>query len=269
MISHLNISGEKIFFKKYNSGKKNVLLIHGLAIDSTIWEKIIPLLKKFQVICLDLPGYGLNADNPRNADLESQALFIDNFVKAYGQINSVIGYSFGGRVVYEYFKKYNPSVEHLIIIAAPFFNTLFMRINSVFLNYLSRNNYLASKAYFIGTTFPVFHFILKKWNVINLNNRELIKNIKVKLRAGNSYSKIIKNLASVSKKSKNNPVDTIATLDYIYGEKDGSATLKMIKERIKQDKSGRLIVLKNSYHLIPLEFPEKVVSIIKNIITVK
>lgn len=84
-----------------------LLLVHGFGFDSTIWNKIKPLLiPHYKVITVDLPGFG---DSPfdKNASLDSLAKSIDSLL-IYLEISKLVlvGHSMGGYIAAAYHSRY-------------------------------------------------------------------------------------------------------------------------------------------------------------------
>lgn len=267
MVSSIQINSERIYFREFNKGKKTLLLIHGFAIESSIWKYVLPHLNNYRIICFDLVGYGLNANSGRNADIKSQARFLHDFIQSYGKIDCLIGYSFGGRVLYDYLKYYHEKTKKIMIVAVPFFPLqLSYKLISLFLRFFTINGLLAKFALYLGTTGPVYIRILMSWRITDLNNRRLIKETVNMIRSGNDPVKIIKCIADVFNSGPDGNIKYQGDLTYVYGNADGTATIAMANNKIIDDKIGKLFIIKKSGHLMPLEKPEKLAEIIKFVI---
>ena len=267
MVSSIQIKNIKVYYLDLNKGRKTLLLIHGFAIDSTIWGRILPSLKHFHIICLDLPGYGLNTSNPRNADAKGQAQFLDEFMQVYGNIDCILGYSYGARVLYEYCKNFKQKAKKIIIVAAPFFqiSISYILIRQLLRLFLS-NFYLSKAAIYLGTTYPIYRMILKSWGITNMQNKSIIFETIQMIRRGNDPIKIMQSIADVFIPCTDGIMNYSGELTYVYGDMDGSATIPMVNRRIKSDQKGQLTTIRDAYHLIPLEVPEQLVKIIKTIV---
>src|SRR5437867_1327831 len=121
----LTIDKRIIYYEQYGTDRKTLLLLHGFGIGSGIWNEIPTLLsKKYTVITLDLPGYGLNGELKGYHTLEDQTQFVAEFIKKHDTIHYLAGYSFGGRVSYELTQIQNPpSLDKVVMIGAPFFES--------------------------------------------------------------------------------------------------------------------------------------------------
>jgi 3-oxoadipate enol-lactonase len=87
---HLEATGE---------GPPTVLLLHSLALDSTIWSDIVPLISGFcRVLRCDLPGHGWSREVPVSS-VEAMADAIADALRARGEGPIVVwGMSLGGNV---------------------------------------------------------------------------------------------------------------------------------------------------------------------------
>ncbi|GHF99650.1 pimeloyl-ACP methyl ester esterase BioH [Thalassotalea marina] len=98
-----------------------LVLIHGWGLNAGVWQ---PLAKKlasdFEVITIDLPGYGLNIDNvPTSYELVS---ITEQIKLAVGKPAVYLGWSLGGLVATELAKQYKNDVMALVTVASsPYF----------------------------------------------------------------------------------------------------------------------------------------------------
>lgn len=65
-MSYINIDDRRIYYEIHESIMRDagtLLLVHGMGLDSTLWERIIPLLReKYRVVVCDLRGHGQSDD---------------------------------------------------------------------------------------------------------------------------------------------------------------------------------------------------------------
>ena len=107
----------KIHVQTYGEGKPLVLL-HGFLLSSTYWEKLIPkLLKKNQVITIDLPGHGKSECISEIHSMELMAEVV-NYVLEKLNIKkaSFIGHSMGGYIALAFTEKHESKVETLVLL---------------------------------------------------------------------------------------------------------------------------------------------------------
>lgn len=89
----------KLKFSSFGSGSV-LVFIHGWGVNSAVWQPIIePLAKHYQVITIDLPGFGINSDvQLADYSLVNIAKLI---VQSIGRPAVYIGWSLGGLVATE------------------------------------------------------------------------------------------------------------------------------------------------------------------------
>ncbi|MCP3941832.1 MAG: alpha/beta hydrolase [Desulfobacteraceae bacterium] len=113
-----DISGNKIVY--YSQGKgEPIVLIHGITTYSFIWQKIVPLLiKKYNVISLDLPGCG-DSDKPLNTDysIKNHAMLFNEFVTKIGlEKFHMVGHDLGGGITQIFAVRYPDRLFDLALI---------------------------------------------------------------------------------------------------------------------------------------------------------
>jgi 2-hydroxy-6-oxonona-2,4-dienedioate hydrolase len=115
----VTVDGSRIRYLKAGSGKKNLILVHGLGASAERWEFVIPSFgKDFTVYVPDLIGFGLS-DKP-NVDYTTDlfANFVSSFLKELGITKTtVIGSSLGGQIAIEYASQNQDNVEKLILVS--------------------------------------------------------------------------------------------------------------------------------------------------------
>jgi pimeloyl-ACP methyl ester carboxylesterase len=97
-----------------------LILLHGYAETSLMWQPIIPVLaKRFTVIAPDLPGIG-DSDIPAGGlDMKSAAVRIHDLAKSLGvQKAEVVGHDIGLMVAYAYAAQFSTEVTKLVLMDA-------------------------------------------------------------------------------------------------------------------------------------------------------
>jgi pimeloyl-ACP methyl ester carboxylesterase len=113
----MNIDG--LHYLSAGSGPA-VILIHGYAQTSRMWNPLIPRLAgKFHVIAPDLPGIGDSEIPPDGLDMKNAAIRIHALADSLGIRNAcVVGHDIGLMVAYAYAALYPESVEKLAVMDA-------------------------------------------------------------------------------------------------------------------------------------------------------
>lgn len=103
-----------------NNSKTSLIYLHGWGQNIEMMMPIAkPFCDKYNVLVIDLPGFGLS-DEPKEAwDLYQYADMVNFFVKELKLNNPIlIGHSFGGKISICYALKYNP--KKLVLMGAPY-----------------------------------------------------------------------------------------------------------------------------------------------------
>jgi len=98
-----------------------VVLVHGLASDSTTWEyDIAPLAERgLRVIAVDLLGHGRSDKPPRSYLLDDFAAQLDAFFDAIElKSATLVGHSLGGAIGVHFGYYYPERVERLVLVSA-------------------------------------------------------------------------------------------------------------------------------------------------------
>lgn len=115
----VEIFGQKINYVEAGAGP-NVILLHGLADDMTVWEQTIPALKaKYRVWAIDQIGFG-QSDKPFiNYRVSVFVEFLDAFLKKAGiEKATLVGNSLGGWVAAAYAHAHPDRVEKLVLVCS-------------------------------------------------------------------------------------------------------------------------------------------------------
>ena len=104
------------------SGKgKKVLILHGWADSIASYTNLIKeLSKKYEVIAVDLPGFGGSKLEQDNFNLNKYALFVRDFINKINSedLHIVIGHSNGGSIAVKALSKNLIDSEKLVLIAS-------------------------------------------------------------------------------------------------------------------------------------------------------
>jgi pimeloyl-ACP methyl ester carboxylesterase len=111
--------GNSLHYTMGGSGPA-VLLLHGFAETSRMWNPILPTLgAKFTVIAPDLPGIGDSSIPNGNIDMKTAAIQIHDLVRSLGITKTrVVGHDIGLMVAYAYAAQFPSEVEKLVVMDA-------------------------------------------------------------------------------------------------------------------------------------------------------
>lgn len=114
-----NVDGLSLHYRTAGSGSP-VILLHGYAETSRMWNPIIPrLAEKFTVIAPDLPGIGDSGIPAGPMDMKTAAIRIHSLARSLGISKTrVVGHDIGLMVAYAYAALYPAEVEKLVLMDA-------------------------------------------------------------------------------------------------------------------------------------------------------
>ena len=116
-----DILGMPMHYVKEGTGDKTLVLLHGTGGSVRDWDLWVEELKdSFQLVRLDLPGFGLTGANPEN--VYSLDFYMEFLEKAFEAIDidsfALAGNSFGGHLAWNYALLHSEQVEKLILVDA-------------------------------------------------------------------------------------------------------------------------------------------------------
>jgi len=114
-----DVEGVKLHYRMAGHGPA-VILLHGYAESSLMWEPVIPLLAdRVTVIAPDLPGIGESSIPADGLDMKTAAMRIHALVKSLGlQKAEVVGHDIGLMVAYAYAAMYPAETAKLVVMDA-------------------------------------------------------------------------------------------------------------------------------------------------------
>ena len=103
-----------------NKSKINLVYLHGWGQNIEMMLPIAkPFIKKYNVIIVDLPGFGLSEEPKEVWDIYEYATMINKLLKSHKLDNPIlIGHSFGGKISLAYALKYK--TNKLVLLASPY-----------------------------------------------------------------------------------------------------------------------------------------------------
>ena len=114
-----DVEGVKLHYLTAGQGEP-VILLHGYAETSSMWEPIIPTLaERFTVLAPDLPGIGDSSIPADGLDMTTAAIRIHALARSLGfQKAEVVGHDIGLMVAYAYAATFPAEVEKLVVMDA-------------------------------------------------------------------------------------------------------------------------------------------------------
>ena len=115
---YANINGLQFHFRDWGGHGVPMLLLHGLASHSGIWDLAGPILaRRARVIALDLRGHGASAKPDSGYDFDSVAEDAIGFCRTIGLRNPLVaGHSWGGNVAVHLAANYPDEFSRLVMV---------------------------------------------------------------------------------------------------------------------------------------------------------
>lgn len=216
-----------------------LLLLHGWAVSLHSFDKIVPsLAENFQVILVDLPGFGLSQMPQETYGVFDYAAFVEKFLD-YLDIKEtfILGHSMGGAIALAYAASFSRAKKIVLEDSSGIRKKKFLTILKI--------NFLKVLKY---STHPIFRERLKAiFGSTDYKNAGPMRRILVKI--------VNEDLKSILPKI-NQPVLLI------WGENDTTTPLSDGKLFETGLKKAKLTVIKNCDHFPHLEYPEEFVKLV-------
>ncbi|WP_343557098.1 alpha/beta hydrolase [Sphingobacterium sp.] len=129
------LNGTKVYYEVYGKGKPIVLLHGAFMTIGSNWGQLIPeLAKNRKVIAIELQGHGHSPFSDRKFDhavLAKDVAGVMDYLKIENA--TLLGYSFGGAIAYQFAIQYPKRLNELVIISATYKSAGWMpEINNAF-----------------------------------------------------------------------------------------------------------------------------------------
>lgn len=122
-VMNFEIDGLKIEYDLYGEGGRLIVILHGWGCAKEIFRPAAERLAKngYTVAVPDLCGFGQSAEPPRPFSVGDYAAVFTKFIESFGaRPVSLIGHSFGGRIIFKLYEQTRPPflVERVMLIDA-------------------------------------------------------------------------------------------------------------------------------------------------------
>lgn len=153
----VKVDGMDIYIERKGSGK-TILLVHGLG-SPLVWDRLIdPLSQFFDVIAVDLPGFGSSSNPPAPFSTQQYVDFLCHLIDTLQlQRTSILGVSYGGQIALTFAFDHQNRIDKLILAASS--------------GPGPKNSFLASSPVWTCVSFIVKNVIFRSTTMIGLFSR--------------------------------------------------------------------------------------------------
>ncbi|QED49138.1 alpha/beta fold hydrolase [Cytobacillus dafuensis] len=261
----INMNGTDVYYESYpnDSSKETIILIHGFLSSSFSFRRLIPFLThEYNIISIDLPPFGKSGKS--RGFLYSYHNLATTVIQIAEKLHlnkiTLIGHSMGGQIAL-----------HIGYLRPDLVSEVILLCSSA---YLKKSKPLLIFASYI----PFFHIFVKRW----LGRSGVEKNLQLVVHDQSlidkdmeegylapfleddifpALTKMIRDREGDLSKEILHEIDIPCLL--IWGEHDKVVPLSVGKQLNKDLKNSKLIILKETGHLVPEEKPEEVFLYIK------
>lgn len=249
---------ENISYRSAGEGEK-IVLLHGFCETLEIWKRITPLLAKdFQVITVDIPGFGNSQLPSEDITIDLIAEKISNWLKAITDDKFIVaGHSMGGYIALAMAEKYPEQLKGIGLLNSTAFSDDDVkkenRVKTV--DFLQKNG----KDIFLDSFIPGLFYDSKSSSGKKMVQETRDVSGKSSLPAMISYTMAMKDRPSrihlLQKK-------TLPVL-FIAGKDDQVIPEKKSQDQMKLITTGQSYFLDDTAHMSMIEKPEETARLIK------
>jgi pimeloyl-ACP methyl ester carboxylesterase len=115
-----SFDGVRLNFDNEGKGDISLVLVHGWANNRSIWDdQVSHFSEKYQVIALDLPGFGESGNNRNEWSMSAYGKDITSIILELNLKNVVlVGFSLGGPIIIESYKNTPDQIIGLVLVDA-------------------------------------------------------------------------------------------------------------------------------------------------------
>jgi pimeloyl-ACP methyl ester carboxylesterase len=264
----VNVNGAHVYYEyhQHPTASETFVLLHGFLSSSFSFRRLTPLLKeKYNVISIDLPPFGSSGKS--NRFIYSYENLANTVISLLDHLNvkniHLTGHSMGGQIALNVMKKEPSLVDKGVLLCSS--------------GYLKKMKWPVMMA----SRIPFFHLYVKLWltrsgirkNLENVvHNRELIDDemmfgyLKPFLEDDifKALTRMIRDREGDLSIAELKKIETPCLL--VWGEHDRVVPLTTGQRLAKDLPQSRLVVLKETGHLVPEEKPDEVLQHIQQFV---
>lgn len=238
------------------TGAPSIVLIHGVGLDHTMWDRVLPALGDRRVVTYDLLGHGSSAPLPSGSDLSTLVHQLRSVCDAEPSPIDIVGFSLGALIAQGFALSSPERVRRLILVSGVFDRSTDER--SAILERVAdvrEGGYLNNVATAIDRWFTPEFAAAHPDVLAEVTERMMSNDVASYVNAYEIFATADEELAAQVHRI------TCPTL-VVTGEHDPRSTPAMSQALATTVANGRAVVLPGARHLTPLEVPEALVRLI-------
>jgi pimeloyl-ACP methyl ester carboxylesterase len=249
------LDGATVHYRDEGTGFP-VVLVHGMSSSLHTWQGWTDILsKKYRVIRVDLPGFGLTGPNANNDySIPYYVSFLNRFLDSLGVKECYMaGNSLGGLITWNYALRYPDQVKKIVLLDAAGYPNK----NPPFVALLARNKLLSSILRFITPKSIVEKSMQQVYgDPAKITDSATERYFKLTLRAGNRDAFIA--FVNGFRDTDTLPIQQVKTPTLIeWGEKDRWIAPEDAKKFNRDIKDSKLVTYPGVGHIPMEELPAK------------
>lgn len=243
----------KIYYEKYGKSKNKLIILPGWGDNRATFYNIINKFKeKYEIYIFDYPGFGNSSNIKEDMNIYDYADMIITFMKDKKILKpTILGHSFGGRIIITLSGYYNINFEKIILMNSAGIKPkkgLYQKLKQVTYKTLKKISLLIPKRYrnsYLKLLINIFGS--KDYKSIDKSTQKTFINI-----VNEDLSKYLNCISE----------ETLI----IWGDKDDSTPIRdayIMNEKIK---ASGLVIIKNASHFSYLQYPDYINKILEKFI---
>ena len=238
------------------TGAPSIVLIHGVGLDHTMWDRVLPALGDRRVVTYDLLGHGSSAPLPSGSDLSTLVHQLRSVCDAEPSPIDIVGFSLGALIAQGFALSSPERVRRLILVSGVFDRStdersaILERVTDV-----REGGYLNNVATAIDRWFTPEFAAAHPDVLAEVTERMMSNDVASYVNAYEIFATADEELAAQVHRI------TCPTL-VVTGELDPRSTPAMSHALAATVANGRAVVLPGARHLTPLEVPDALARLI-------
>ncbi|MEK7522852.1 MAG: alpha/beta hydrolase, partial [Patescibacteria group bacterium] len=183
------------------------------------------------------------------------------FIKKKGSVDYLVGYSLSGTFSHRIAQNHPSSLKKIILVSTPiFYSHSIVLLNWIF-QAIGFHPLITKIVKFFISQFPIKHLIFFLGGLSSIKNPKSMNDCMNKFGEKSDLSYIFTSASTIFSPTQFASISV--PIEFIYGKQDDFATSLMAKKMQRYCKKSVLHIVKDAYHLMPLEKPQELARLIE------